>query len=70
MNEQIWFFQCLNANSIQNEELQITNLIQKDNCNIDFYVWKKLVFLIFQKSIFYNCEKSTVGSVQKGIQRK
>ena len=65
-----YFFQCLNANAIQNEELQTTNLIQNDNCNIDFYVWKKLVFLIFQKSIFYNCEKSTVGWVQKGIQRK
>ena len=63
------FFQCLNANSIQNEELQITNLIQNDNLDIDFYVWKKIVFLIFQKSIFYNCEKSTVASIQKEIQR-
>ena len=35
-----------------------------------FMFEKKFVFFIFQKSIFYNCEKSTVGSVQKGIQRK
>ena len=64
------FFQYLNANSLQIEELLITDLIQNGNCSIYFYVWKKIVFFIFQKSIFYNWEKSTVASIQKGIQRK
>ena len=64
------FFQCLNANSIQIEELWITNLIQNDNCNTDFYVWKKSVFFIFEKSIFYNRGKSAVASTKKRIQRK
>ena len=70
MNEKNDFFQCLNENLIQTEELWITNLIQSKNCNIDSYAWKKLLFLIFEKSIFYNCEKTTVASIQKGIQRK
>ena len=70
MNGKNDFYQCLNENLIQAEELWITNLVQSKNWNIDSDAWKKLIFLIFEKSIFYNCEKTTVTSIQKGMQRK